>query len=478
MGFLVARASLLAIPLAFAVWTALAVPGAAAASYGNPGVCAAVSAKGSITPSLGTGSYRVSDDDRVTAYVGGFTGGLLTNEPKPRVLRRDGRLRGIALCKGKRTVARLPLPRDRRADVVAVSVNGRRVAWRTTVNGRGTLSVGTAHGRIVRAARSSTTRALFGTGPKQRVTGQLLVTPDGSVAWSLPVGKRAGVWLWPHGQRPRRIAVTARDKVTGYAGRDVRIVDRHHVLIGPDGEIARYEPPTPDRCPVGIGVTAKTIGPLQARFSSGAFTEQYGEGAGWSHLLICDPVVGDYTRVLSFGSYSSGIGSSGDYSSSHRPTRVAFTAGTLVVEQATSSYGGGGTDIEYRALIVPRDPAEPIRSASDGGIAGSDIEPPAPMPTNPTARIAVRMVPGAVAWTERDPTTRVISVWLADADGRRAIGTATPRDIVTPGGRTPTSDTELDLGPDVVTWNTPTGTARAPVVPVFGAALEVARFSH
>lgn len=465
---LLLAASLAAVPGGLA----LAGSSASAADYGAPDVCARV--KRGLQPSLGTGSYVSRyDDERVRAFVGGFDGGLVDAEPDLRGLRRDGRLAGLTLCNVNRTVARLPLPTSRRARVVAVSVNGRRVAWRTIAGARGTLSVGIVRGRAVRAVRSTTTRALYGTGPIQKVEGQLLVTPDGSVAWSLPVGRQAGVWLWPRGQRPRRVAVTARDKVTGHASRDVRIVDRYSVLIGSGTEIARYRPPTPGRCPTGIGVRSAQVGPFDVRYSPGAFTEQESESAGWSHVLVCDPAVGDYVRVLPFSSYSSGFTGSGSHGGSSTPTRVAFTAGTLVIEQAINRSGGGDSYTEYGALIVPRDAADAIRTATGGRLAGPEAAPVSPAePVGPGAHVGIRVVPGAVAWTEEGTGLWERTVWLADAAGRRAVGTATQRSFLARNGLLQLRDAALTLDAGELTWNTADGTGRSPVVPTADPVLE------
>lgn len=448
---------------------------ASAASYGTAGVCSRLGYDDGRPLALGTGSYVTEDDEPVTAFVHGFNDDPAKPDPDVRALRRGGRLRGIALCSGDQAVARIPLPRNRRAGLTDVSANGRYVAWRTTSGSRGTLTVGVVRGRTVRPFRSSTSSALFGDGPRPRVRGQLLVTADGSVSWSLPVGTRAGVWLWPSGERPQRVALTRRDPVTRNASRDVRIVDRHHVLIGAGREIARYGPRTPGRCPEGLGVTTSQLGPLSIRYSRGASTEQFGQGAGWSHVLVCDPAVGDYTRVIPYASSSSGIGSSGDVSEGAGPSRAVFTAGLLVIEQTAYETGGGSTSTDYSSMIVPRDPLAPTRTIAFGGIAGPGVDPPPDpydRPSIPSAPVAVRVAPGAVAWSEPSAAPEAPTIWLADAAGTRAVGTASGR--FSPVWFGPT-DPGLTLDSTEVTWNAPTGTARAPVTPTPDTTLQTAK---
>lgn len=468
-------AGLAAASFALTGGAAITTASASSATYGTPGVCKRVDT--GLPLSLGTGSYVTRDGERVNAIDSGYAEGLAPRQPDLRVLRSNGRVRGLALCVGDRAAARLPLPKNRRARVVAMSANGNRVAWRTTVGTRGTLSVGVVKNRAARNVRSSTTAALFGRGSVERVEGRLVVAPDGSVAWSLPVGTRAGVWLWPSDAQPRRIAITKRSRVDGDASRDVWIVDDRHVLIGSGEEIARYGPRTPGHCPTGTGVKDVDVGPLAVRFSGGADLEQFGESTGWSHILICDPDVGDYTRVIPFSSSSSGIGSSGDVSESTGPTRVVYTAGTLIIERVTNEYGGGSTSTTNDALIADRDSRTPVRTTSDGGIAGPGLV-PAPFaysqPGYPAGPISVQAAPGAAAWTERDPRTGAITVWLADAAGTRPVGTATAVASSLPNGYTNPQYTGLSLAPGEVTWNTPTSTARAPITPTADSVFETA----
>lgn len=398
--------------------------------------------------------------------------------PDLRVLRQKGTIRGLAICGGEKTLARLPLPKDRRSLVVAVSIDGQQVAWRTTSKASGTLSVGQVSRRVVRNARTSTTRTLRGPLKGQQVNGRLMVTPDGSVAWSLPVGTRAGVWLWPAGEKPRRVALTHKND-GGNAGRDVRIVDRHHVLIGYGTELARYGPRTPGACPVALGVTSADVGPLAVRYSAGSYTEnENGDSGGASHLLVCDPTVGDYTRIIRFGSGGSGSGGSGNVGFDGEPARVAFTAGTLVIERVTRTSGGGSSDTSYDALIVPRDPRSSIRTATGGGIAGPGIDPP-PVPTDwpstSSRPVAVRLAPGAVAWSEGDPRTadNPRPIWLTDAGGSRIVGNASRRRIPTAPGYTLGPDVELTLDTTIASWYSEDGTGRTQVAPTADPGLAI-----
>lgn len=449
-------------------------PSAAAASaYGTSGVCKRV--KAGLAPSLGTSSY--ADDSGASVY--GASEGLAEDGLDLRVLRRAGQIRGLALCNGSSTAARLPLPRDRRARVVAVSVNGQRVAWRTTSRARGTLAVGRVSHRVVGGVRSTMTRALAGPQKGRQINDRFEVTPDGSVAWSLPVGTRAGVWLWPAGGKPRRVALT-RNNDGGNASRDVRIVDRHHVLIGPGMTIARYGPRTPGSCPTGIGVTTVDSGPLEVRFSGGSTVEGIDESFSWEHLLVCDPAIGDYTRVIRFGGSSSGVGTT--VGTSRGPTRVAFVAGTLVVERSTRDGFGGDYTIDHDALIVPRDASQPIRNATGGGIAGPGIVPPASYPSvgsGPAPQpVGVRVNAGALAWTEGDATNVQVGrpVWLSDAAGTRRVGTAFRRSMTAYEGNSTAPDVDLALDDRELSWNTSTsgGTARSMVSPTMDTAVAVA----
>jgi hypothetical protein len=456
-----------------AVGTFSAPPAAAATAYGTPGVCKRV--KSGLVPSLGTSSY--ADESGVAVYGG--SEGLAEDGLDLRLLRRGGQIRGLALCNGSSTAARLPLPRDRRARVVAVSVNGQRVAWRTASGSRGTLAVGRVSRRFVSGVRSTTTRALAGPQKGRQINDRFQVTPDGSVAWSLPVGTRAGVWLWPAGGTPRRVALT-RNNDGGNASRDVRIVDRHHVLIGPGTTIARYGPPTPGSCPTGIGVTSVDAGPLAVRFSGGSTVEGDDESFSWEHILVCDPAVGDYTRVIRFGGSSSGVGTT--VGTSRTPTRVAYVPGTLVVERSTREGFGGDYTIEHDALIVPRDASNPIRTATGGGIAGPGIDAPAsypPIRPGPAPRpVGVRVAAGALAWTEGDATNLQVGrpVWLSDAAGARRVGIAFRRSMTVPEGNITAPDVDLSLDERELSWNTSAsgGTGRNSVSQTTDTAVAVA----
>lgn len=80
-------------------------PPASAATFGTPGVCAKLGYDDGEPLALGTGSYLSQDDELVTASVQGINDNPANPDPDVRVLRRDGRLRGIALCNGDEAVA-------------------------------------------------------------------------------------------------------------------------------------------------------------------------------------------------------------------------------------------------------------------------------------------------------------------------------------------------------------------------------------
>lgn len=382
--------------------------------------------------------------------------------PAARVQRRNGEISRVLLCRGPRLLARLPVPADRRSRIVGLSVNGRKVAWRLAgSNGRGSLQVGTVRrGRLVGVRRTSS-RVL---DRARHYDGRMVVMPDGGAAWSLRQGRKAGVWMWPAGERPRRIAL-ANPIVT--ASWDVRIVGRHHVLLGAAKRIVRYGPRTPGRCPAPQLARHYDLGPVRIVQVPSASIEY--ASFGWSSLLICDRAVGDYTHVLNYEFEDVGDGS-GHTASSSEPADVTVTGRTVLVRSTGSSSWPGGDYFSsgIGTTVIPLDGRERFETLPTIISEGYAQNPE--RPTNADAGWAVS--PGAVAWArdlpaapDADRPTR--EIWLADARGARLVGNY-------PTGLTPSPEDApgLELSATSLTWTAGTVRRTVPVTPDANTAIE------
>lgn len=370
-------------------------------------------------PLNNNGRYT-SHDSEVSGVATGLgrpgTSGGYPVVPAVRVQRRKDEISRVLLCKGHRLIARMPVPPDRRSRIVGLSVNGQKVAWRLIGSrNRGSLHVGTVRSGRVVGIRTTTNRTL---DRARHYDGRIVVMPDGGTAWSLPQGRRqAGVWLWPAGERPRRVALANPMITTSW---DVRIVGRHHVLLGAADRIARYGPRTPGRCPTPQLARHYDAGPVRVVRIPTASIER--QSVGWSSLLICDRAVGDYTRVLDYSFEDVGDGS-GHTVDSSEPFEVAVTGRTVVVRSSGFSYGGGFSSSSVSATVVPLAGRE--RFATLASVVLRD-DGQGPQPTGSTDT-GWAIAPGAVAWARDLPYAQYAhhltrEIWLADALGPRLVG--------------------------------------------------------
>lgn len=402
-----------------------AVPAAAAA----PGRC--VTSKEQIGSSVGlwTGSTEPDPSDFAVPSVDRLATGLGDLRPTVVVRRRHGRIGRVELCDERRRLAVLPRPGPR--DVIEdVSVDGTAIAWRTRrPDGRGRVLVGRVRrGRVVAVRSTGTPRY----AASQASVGTLVVLPDGESAWSLPVGRGAAVWLWPRGHAVRRIATTGRPGRTQTAW-DVRIVDARHVLLGRHGRIARYGPATPGRCPTPFLATTRvldtaTVSALTwSHFPISDFDDDYD-----SISLVCDATLGDYTATEVTASTAGLHNSTGT-----GPVHVYRTAGVTVLLEHSGSYPSTGIG-SYTGVVVRPGAPQPTQFAP-GYVAGPGLQQPfttpdAVPPYPPPA--LVQLGPGAAAWLAldaRDASDEPSTVWVADADGARAIGRVRISDGYAPG---------------------------------------------
>jgi hypothetical protein len=377
-----------------------------------------------------------------------------------RTTRRRGRIRSVELCADGGRLARLPRP-DRRARLTGASVNGRYVAWRTSGPGaRGTLRVGRVRGGSVVAVRTTTNAALRRSTVR---SGRLLVMPDGTTAWSLPENGRAGVWLWPSGRGPRRIASLSAADVLDTSV-DVRILDDRNVLLPGPGRVVRYGPATPGVCPRAYAAPSFALGPLRLA-TVGVYTSSGNVTEVAELTAVCDTKIGAYRSV-----YASTRSSSSPYGVGlETAVRTYRTAGVVVTLVASSS--GPGTTVERYHTVVHRFDGSAF--PSDGSYLGRDaiaaIDPATFDGGPPALPQGARMVPGAVAWVATSDRLHVSGkVWLADAAGTRVVGGIPPTAVGKP------EDATLRLDPGALTWLDGTQRRSVPVAPVPGDPLDVA----
>lgn len=451
----------------FVLGALTAAPHSAAANDAAPPSSPCAGNRG-IVPTLGSWS---PDEDPITSParfgnrdesfeirvlgLGTGLGTLADGRQTPPVSFRTVRVRGrttqLALCRGTRVLARYARP-DRRTQIGGVSLNGDRIAWRTwRPGGRGALHVGRVSRKRIVGVRSTAVPAL---PAKRQINGRILVMPDGTAAWSLPTATGPGVWLWPTGRAPRRLAAPA-SAGTPTLGWDVRIVDDRHVLLGDTAAVSRYGPTTPGRCPTAVGATTRTFGDRHFVAVQGARYFQSSDSSLWSQLLVCDPLVGDYVHVRASRSSGDKYGNG----SGTNPVAILSTAGVAVAVDREA-----GDRMRVRSEIVRLD--DTTVTTAVGAVDGVDPDPAlVPTPQGP----AVRILPGAVAWLSTptaaagfDAPLGVRTVMLADADGIRAVGSIPPA-VVDPG---------LVLTPERVRWTDGTATQELPVRPVPGAIVE------
>jgi hypothetical protein len=314
------------------------------------------------------------------------------------------------------------LPALSRGQVLAgVSVNGRYIAWRTTRNSRGTLNVGrVVRGRPHAIRATPTAPTLKGAA----IDGRIIVTSSGDVAWALFRARGADdlrdVWVWPRGKAVKSIR---RPKKTSQPS-VVQFLDDQHLVLDDNIEPFRYRPSSPGRCPRLDATSWKNVGSWQTASTGGA-SGVGDEGAGWTFTVVCDPVSGNYRRiVLSSEDTVPGGGTNTSI------TRLAKAGPWLLIERRIlERYLGSGT---YSATTEIQNTDTNTSETVPGGIGGDGIPAASISPGSPpdaTVPTGATLRQGALAWATPIATPGSsparFTVTLADVAGRRDVGTAT-----------------------------------------------------
>jgi hypothetical protein len=411
-------------------------------------------------PSGRDGQYLSTDVFDLASGLGSPTGESFG--PTVRLVRRNGRVVRWALCRENRYVADLPFDAARRPRLTGLSVNGQRVAWRTSLGARSALYVGrVSRGRVV-TERRTTSRAIRAS---RTANGRILVVPDGTATWSLPDRGRAGVWLWPADRDPRRVALTKRSDVNETSW-NVRITDDRHVLLGGTNRLVAYPGPAAKSCPRPVGSHTGHLGRYSIRVVPGASVGQ-DDGFTYSWVLVCDTDTGRFlpTRFFLGGTVHIG-GAFG-----RTPDTAFLTADTLVIRDHGVDNGFEGAPSDVGTTVITEAARQPFIA---GPLAGPGID-GGQGQTNALVRTpTTRVVPGAVAWvtsltnagapssTTYNEPTATNEVWLADAAGMRRVSTFP----ALPGGiEGPAAAVDLQLTKNTVSWAGPNGRVSLNVTP-------------
>jgi hypothetical protein len=366
------------------------------------------------------------------------------------------------VCAGGKLRARLPSIR-RGAIVGAASANGPWVAWRTARRGAlGEVRVGHVdHGRLTAVKMRQTVRGV----PHELVNGNFVVTPTGTVAWTVgpgPEGRdvRSVGAVWPRGR-----AVTAVPVPTGTApgpdvpavGHAIFVMDDQHVQVdSPGADPVRYRPRTPGTCPTPFTGTPRDLAGWSFTATAGILIGGHGvSGArGW---MVCDPVTGELVRV----------GATREVGLSRtRPVdslRIVARNGTWLVEEHTSVDPTGFSTSTHLTLT---ETVTGQRRDLGGYLAAPGL---APSPYRPNVGYyaqqpfepGVAIAQGVTAWVAPvAPGSTTSDVWLSDAGGTRTVGSGS-------------SITRLSTDGERLTWDADGSPRSAPVSPVQGAPFSV-----
>lgn len=298
--------------------------------------------------------------------------------------------------------------------MVALSVNGRFVAWRTWRAGSGgDVFVG----RVSRGRIAAVRRTPAAAVPVRRaIDGRFVVVPDGTVAWALDAGstraRPSRLWVWPRGRDSREVDVPSDQR---RRWQSVRLLDDRHLLLDASSTPVAFASPSPGRCPSLTSGSWRRLGSWRAAAvpSVEFFGEDFPER--WSWIAVCDPVSGRYLGLFRerddgdhYGTTSDGVG------------RLAAMGPWLVADHRISDPGSASGTTPYAEIVDSRTGAR-HRARSASRIAGID----APDVLAPAATMA----PGALTWNETAPTDAPggaspgrDDVWLSDANGTRIVG--------------------------------------------------------
>jgi hypothetical protein len=331
---------------------------------------------------------------------------LRTADARPQY--RGSKFIGRNLCVGRTLLARFPFtrPTDK---VVGLSVNGRYVAWRVVgAHSRGVMYVGRVERRKIVAVRATTNATLRRNRQRNE---RILVMPDGTAAWSLRQNREPGVWLWPNGKAPRKLATVAAQDGPD-TSTDVRIIDNRHVYLPETQEIVRYGPKTEGHCPRTVGGPTFAAGPLRILSITIPSGFDSSESRSETHALICDASAGDYVRVLpTSNTLQNQYAAEGS-----NLIRLYRTAGVYLTLDAR--YDSSGVSAYVVAVRPPIGvPGTPL----DGTLGPQNLDPATAIAAPPITPLGPRVVPGAIAWLVRNED-QSSAVWLADAEGTRPVG--------------------------------------------------------
>lgn len=351
------------------------------------------------------------------------------------------------ICAGRTIAIALPAP-GRGREVVAASVNGDYIAWRTSRRGRdGAVNVGrVANGRTtaVRRVRAVDTPA------DSAVDGRILVSANGDATWVLATTKKTRnpdrAFVWPRAGRPRSIAIP-RDSASAFAT-TVAFLDDQHLVFGNSAVAKRFRPARSGSCPRLFSGTWQTLGRLKIANGVGGGSSGERDGDIWSRILVCDPKTGSYLRVIVDPFASSGIPGC-PCSSGTSTTTLALNGPWLAIERLREIYN------EPKAYVVE---LTDTRTGKTRTLPGALQSPGRPLPVIPqddvTNRVAwtpivpgVVIRPGAIAWLEGTPDGPQVQV--SDSRGDRTVGrVATPY---------------FHFEGDTLTWTDSSGPERTPV---------------
>lgn len=333
-----------------------------------------------------------------------------------------GRHRRLVLCADGRLRARLPALRGRQF-VTAIAVNGPYVAWAVRPPGTpATVAVGRVRGGRLRAVRrTSTATGLYAS--RTVSSDAFLVLPDGTAAWSVLAMREPVGAVWPRGEAVMPFSGAVPDAPLSAVppsmtfGNSIAVLDDRNVLL--EGQVIRaYRPTVAGSCPVLTTGTWHELGGWKVADVGGQSDEGADAGQSTLHSVVCDPARGQYID-LTTTRYHSGRAGYGE-------TGVGTTArnGRWLLRAVI-----GRDDDRGATAVAITDPTTGERHVADGHLEVTGLPPVVETPPDTVEASATHRgataIQGATAWIERAGVAgKGDSVWLSDADGTRAVGSA------------------------------------------------------
>jgi hypothetical protein len=372
-----------------------------------------------------------------------------------------GRHRSLVLCADGRLRARLPALRGRQF-VTAVAVNGPYVAWAVRPPGRpARVAVGRVqHGRLRAVRRTSTATGL--SASRTVPSGAFLVLPDGTTAWSAFTTREPVGAVWPRGEAVAPFFGATPDAPLSAVppsttfGNSIAVLDDRNVLL--EGRVIRaYRPTVAGTCPVLTTGTWHELGGWKVADAGGEWDENDDEPESTAWSVVCDPASGHYID-LTRTRYHSGRGHYGQTTTGSTARNGRWLLRAVI----------GRDDDRGATAVTITDPATGERHVAEGhlevpGLPPVIETPPDTVEASPTHRGATA-IRGATAWIERTSAAgKGDSVWLSDADGTRAVGSAAavvpdPPGDMSPGVSARRSVRDLALSETTLSWTGSDGT--------------------